>query len=126
MSNDLKFENIGTGWDTALVMVCSKCGQQFNDPIEKEFPEKIKAELKTRSKSELGRAVRVITTSCLNICPVNKIAVVVASQNIPEVFQGISVDLKYPNIPEAKLFDDLYKEVKNRLAISSNPSSANN
>jgi hypothetical protein len=42
-------------------------------------------------KENFGKKMRVITTSCLNICPTNKLALVIASKNSLEVFKTFVV-----------------------------------
>lgn len=79
MTQDSNFEKAEVGWKDSVVMICSRCGKQFSDILEQESPERIKVELKSRTKEEFGKSVRVITTSCLNICPKGKIAITVAS-----------------------------------------------
>ncbi len=85
MSNSKSdIEQAEIGWSDGLVMVCNRC-------CDGESAERIKSELKAKSKEELGKKVRVITTSCLGICPENKIAIVKASKNSSETFEGYSV-----------------------------------
>lgn len=104
--NNEKIETTPVGWSETVVMICTKCGAQFQDSKSKDAPERIKAELKSIAKSELGPRVRVITTSCLNICPEGKIAIAVASTKDSNVFKGYSV------APESKgeeLFEKIFK-----------------
>jgi predicted metal-binding protein len=107
MKDDTKISTVELGWSDAVVMVCTKCGKQFNDSKLIESPERIKSDLKARTKSEMGRQVRVITTSCLNICPVDKIAVAVASNTGGPVFKAYEVD---PNISGDELFKTIFKK----------------
>lgn len=90
------------GWSSAVVMICSKCGAQFSNPEMVESPERIKNDLKKITKEHLGKSVRVITTSCLNICPIDKIAVVVAKTNANTQAYSVS-----PTVSG----DDLYKNI---------------
>jgi predicted metal-binding protein len=85
-----------TGWNEAVVMICSKCAREA---------EGLKSELKTICKDRLGKDVRVINTGCLNICPENKIAVTVASRKDDEVFRSYSVP---KDVAAEKLFDELF------------------
>ena len=105
MNNDKKIEKVELGWEESVVMVCTKCGKQFEDDL-RDSPDRIKSELKAKAKSELGKKVRVITTSCLNICPDNKIAVVKASNKEPSVFEAYAVD---PNSSGDELFAKILK-----------------
>jgi predicted metal-binding protein len=92
LSKNKIIEREQIGWETAVVMVCTKCGKQFEDSHLKEAPERIKSELKSVIKMELGKSIRVITTSCLNICPVDKIAIAIASSSSTTVFKAYGVD----------------------------------
>jgi predicted metal-binding protein len=90
-----KIENTEVGWTETVVMVCTKCGKQFQNTDDQSAPERFKSELKSLAKAELPpKSVRVVTSSCLNICPVDKIAIAVASTKNPGVFKGYNVDPK--------------------------------
>lgn len=84
-----------TGWNQAVVMICSKCGEEGL---------RIKDELKPICKERQGKNVRVINTGCLNICPENKMAITVADNDSREVFRSYSV----PTDVDA---EDLYNEL---------------
>lgn len=83
------------GWSKSVVMICSKCGHEA---------ERIKSDLKSYCKERKGQDVRVINTGCLNICPEDRIAVVVASNNEKEVFRAYSV-------PKNAYASDVYDEI---------------
>ena len=103
MNKDKKIEKVDLGWEETVVMVCTKCGKQFEGDL-RDSPERIKTELKAKAKSELGKKVRVITTSCLNICPEDKIAIVKASNKESSVFKAYIVD---PNTSGDDLFEKI-------------------
>lgn len=84
-------QKINLGWESAVVMICKNCGKQFQDQKAQEAPEQIKSKLKAKVKTELGKQVRVITTSCLGVCPEDKIVIVLASRKDPAVFKSYSV-----------------------------------
>ncbi len=84
-----------TGWNEAVVMICSKCGEEA---------ERIKGELKSICKERQGKNIRVINTGCLNICPENKIAITVADKKANHVFRSYSV-------PKDVDAEDLYEEL---------------
>ncbi len=92
-----KIDNMEVGWSDKVVMICKRCG---------DSAERMKGELKDIAKSELGSSVRVITTTCLNMCPDNKIAIVVASKNDNNVFKGYTVD---PDVSGRELFNNILK-----------------
>ncbi|MGZ3788269.1 MAG: hypothetical protein ACXVLQ_07080 [Bacteriovorax sp.] len=100
-------ENKPVGWSETVVMICTKCGEQFSDQKSKEAPERMKGELKAKAKAELGPRVRVITTSCLAICPSNKIAIAKASAKDSAVFKGHSVPAHSTG---EELFDKILKD----------------
>jgi hypothetical protein len=93
MNQETKIENTEVGWEETVVMICSQCGAQFSDSQSLE--------------SELGKKVRVITTSCLNICPVDKIAITVASTKEPGVFKAYAVD---PRTSGEELYNKILKK----------------
>ncbi len=101
-----EIEKFPVGWTETVVMICSKCGKQFDNSESQNSPERIKSELKSVAKSELGAKIRVITTSCLNMCPVDKIAIAVASTNNDDVFKGYSV---VPNSSGSEIYKKILK-----------------
>lgn len=105
--NNTKIESATVGWTDTVVMICTKCAKQFSDPFLNEAPERMKSELKSKARAELGGSVRVITTSCLNICPVDKIAVAKASTLLPSVFKGYTVE---PNVSSEELYEAILKK----------------
>jgi predicted metal-binding protein len=103
-----KIQNIEVGWSESVIMICTKCAKQFDSIESQDSVERIKGELKNITKRELDNGtVRVITTSCLNICPVNKIAIATACSNKVQVFDGFAVDTC---ISGQEIFDHLYKK----------------
>ena len=102
-----KIESAELGWEDTVVMICTKCGKQFYDSDLKDSAERIKSELKSKAKAELGKSVRVITTSCLNICPVDKIAIVKASSKNSDVFKAYKVD---PDSTGEELYKKILKD----------------
>lgn len=92
MNKVTNLENVNSGWTERVVMICSRCGEQFNSTIDKNSPEKIKTDLKIWAKANLPQGTtRVITTSCLNICPENKIAITICDKSRPLVFDSVAV-----------------------------------
>src|SRR5947209_8499653 len=62
------------GWHANLVLICEKCGKKL-DPKANPTP-MLKDSLKKSLVAEgLWGTTRVVTTSCLDICPEGKIAV---------------------------------------------------
>ena len=102
----LEIEKSPVGWTETVVLICTKCGKQFDDVDSQNSPERIKSELKTATKTELGAKIRVITTSCLNMCPVDKIALAVASTKDQGVFKGFAVG---PNDSGNEIYNLLLK-----------------
>lgn len=84
-------ENTDNGWSESVIMICNKCGMQFDDASSSEYPERMRLELKAKAKADMGAKVRVIATTCLNICPENKIAIVSVSIKDPKVFKSFAV-----------------------------------
>lgn len=107
MNDETKMTKENLGWDHTVVMVCTKCGKQFRDTKFEGAPERIKDELKAASKSQFGKSVRVVNTTCLNICPVNKVAIAVASSREDKnIFEAYSVP---PESSGAEIFEKILK-----------------
>lgn len=88
-----------------IVMICSHCGDQFKSSQTIGAVERIKSELKTCVKERLEKGeVRGITTSCLSICPENKIAIAILAPQQSTRFEGLIVD---PEISKEQLFDQI-------------------
>lgn len=88
-------EETNTPWEKAIVMICTKCsGKIMKDHPEREIDpaEHLKKEMRTYLKEQgHGKEVRVVTSSCLDVCPINKITVACASSE-PPAFKVVTVD----------------------------------
>lgn len=66
-------------WSEAVVMVCEKCGKSLDGLKLKEegnAAENLKKYLKSQLKERgYGKEIRVVTSSCLDICIKNEVAV---------------------------------------------------
>jgi len=63
----------------AMVFICEKCGKRAADG-NKHAGHKLASKLKRRIKRELGKGrVRIVLTSCMDACPVDRIAILVQS-----------------------------------------------
>lgn len=65
-----------TEWNKAGVWICTKCmkGTDTADTLKTQWKIKLK-------QLGLGPEVRVMTTSCLNECPVDEQAILIAEKN---------------------------------------------
>lgn len=62
----MKNENIA--WAKAAVLICTKCGKSISG-APKDLAEELKMEMKTEMKNlGLAKDIRVMTSSCLDIC----------------------------------------------------------
>lgn len=105
---DTKIDEVEAGWSEAVVMVCTDCGGQFSTSELQNSPERIKADLKAVTKANLGKGVvRVINTTCLNICPENKIAITVAKKNSQKVFEAFAVS---NDVTGEEVFNKIFKK----------------
>ncbi|MFA6238562.1 MAG: hypothetical protein WC635_14605 [Bacteriovorax sp.] len=108
MEHNKNIEGSEVGWSDTVVMICERCGEQFKSENQQSSPERIKGDLKSIAKSEFEKGtVRVITTSCLNICPENKIAITVASKSAKDIFKAYAVDA---DISGKDLFEEILKK----------------
>ena len=104
-SLDSQITNADLGWEETVVLICKTCGEQFQNPSLQISPDRMKSDLKAIVKPVMGKKVRVITTSCLNICPKNKIAIVSASRNVLGTFNAFSAD---PTLSGKDLFEKIF------------------
>jgi predicted metal-binding protein len=86
-----EIESIPCSWSDKIVMICSKCGNQFEDAKAKEAPERLRSELKAMAKTEMGASVRVLLTSCLGMCPEKKLAFAIADKKSENVFKAYAL-----------------------------------
>ena len=58
-------------WTKGAFFICEKCGRRDDGTgIGKDFAEDLKKEFKGRLRDDgLGREIRVMTSSCLSLCP---------------------------------------------------------
>jgi predicted metal-binding protein len=71
-----KLTSVSSPVTRALVMICDKCGRKLEESEEKNPSRVIQKRLKQEFKEVYGKgAARAVTTSCLDICPEDRIAV---------------------------------------------------
>ena len=95
-------EKAAVGWSETVVMICSKCGDEFEKNCGKESPDRLRGELKFLVKSLCGKRIRVLSTTCLSMCPENKLAIAVTTNTKETVFQGYVVSR---NVSAQEVFD---------------------
>ena len=62
----------------ALVLVCQKCGKRLKGAGDGKSGHRLQSRIKKLSKRTFARGeIRVASTSCLNMCPENRISVVI-------------------------------------------------
>ena len=60
----------------ALVLVCEKCGKRLDSDADKNPSRQLVSRLKKLAKKRFGRgAVRAVATSCMDICPDDRVSV---------------------------------------------------
>jgi predicted metal-binding protein len=68
-------------WQKAAVFICTKCGKAIPGAPE-DLAEQLKSEFKSEMKSlGLAKDIRVMTSSCLDICEVGYQAVALIPKN---------------------------------------------
>jgi predicted metal-binding protein len=68
-----------TSW-TQVILVCKKCSKKLDGGFGPEGDQTLPRALKTGLRqTQLRRAVRVIETKCLGVCPKNAVTVLPAS-----------------------------------------------
>ncbi|WP_413576928.1 (2Fe-2S) ferredoxin domain-containing protein [Bdellovibrio sp. HCB290] len=74
-------------WSDAIVMICTKCGKSISGMKEANVAENLKMFYKKSLKeSGDGKKIRVVTSSCLDICEDEFQAITVASNDKTESF----------------------------------------
>ncbi len=106
MNNCSLISKDNSGWEQTIVLICSTCSRQFEGTSFESCSDKLKSSLKILTKNKFGRDVRVVTTSCQNICPKDKIIVTKITSNETDVFAFYEVA---PDISSDELFQDLFK-----------------
>jgi hypothetical protein len=63
---------------TGLILICEKCGKRMKAAFDENPSRELVARLKKGSKAVFGKGqVRAALTSCLDICPDNRISVAI-------------------------------------------------
>ncbi len=91
-------EKADVPWSDAVVMVCTKCSRKIvgDERLADEFKKTLKSAFK---EAGLGKRVRSVTSSCLDVCPKNRVAIAVVRRN-----DGTEVVTVEPDIKESELF----------------------
>ncbi len=94
MKND-SFQPETPPWSDELVVICSKCGKKLASKDNEDPSELLKSELKARVKEEeLKHQLRVVTSSCMDLCPKDRIAVAVIRRDGHPAVDTFSVSLE--------------------------------
>ncbi len=95
-------DNLGDEWKKTGVWICTKCFKETSiaDEMKTEFKSKLK-------ELGLSKEIRVMTSSCLGLCPENKQAVFV--QRLNQNPEAYAID---PKSEKEKLFLKLTLAVK--------------
>ncbi len=66
-------EVVKSPWNKGAFLICEKCGRRDDGcDVGKDFAEDQKKKFKARLREEgLGKDIRVLTSSCLSLCPDN-------------------------------------------------------
>lgn len=99
-------EKCSVGQIEDIVLICTRCGNQFENKNDKDAPERLRKELKSLVKAECGKRIRVLSTSCLSLCPKNKVAIAITHNTSEKCFEGYAVDI---TISAEEVFNSLLK-----------------
>lgn len=96
-----KVESADVPWSDAVVMICSKCSRKLvgDEALADQFKKSLKTSFK---ESGLGKSVRTVTSSCLDICPKDRVAIAVLRRSAGT--KAVTVDAK---ISDAALFSEV-------------------
>jgi predicted metal-binding protein len=74
----MRTESISPPVDIALVLVCEKCGSRLARKDEDNVSRRLASRLKKKCKEAFGKkAVRTVLTSCLDVCPEDRVTVAI-------------------------------------------------
>jgi predicted metal-binding protein len=60
----------------ALILVCEKCGKRLDSDFDENPSRRLISRLKKQAKKRFGRGeVRAVLTSCMDICPDDRVSV---------------------------------------------------
>jgi predicted metal-binding protein len=84
----------------ALVLVCEKCGKRLDSDFDENPSRRLVSRLKKLAKKRFGRGeVRAVLTSCMDICPDDRVSVALVT------FRGAASKTQFftvkPDDPEA-------------------------
>lgn len=110
----MAIEKQKTPWSEALVTICEKCGKSLDGLKLKEdgnAADNLKKYLKSRFKElPSPKKVRVVTSSCIDVCIKNRVAVAYNPTGVgPQPQQTWTV---HPEADREELFKILSGEVK--------------
>jgi predicted metal-binding protein len=78
---------------TALVLVCDKCGKRMKADSDENRSRRLVSRLKKMSRELFGKGeVRAALTSCLDICPPDRLSVAIATLDGPPRFFAVKAD----------------------------------
>ena len=95
-----------TSWSKRAVFICTKCSKEIapsellnNENVAENFKNYLKAELRTKN---LGKEIRVMTSSCLGTCPKGEqaIAIINSGDNTSQ-----TVIICHPEKDKAEVLD---------------------
>ncbi len=97
--NENTIKKADVPWSDAVVMVCTKCSRKIvgDEKLADDFKKSLKSAFKDAG---LGKRVRSVTSSCLDVCPKNRMAIAIVRRN-----NGTEVVTVEPNILETELFE---------------------
>ena len=93
------FESTLPPWSDALVLVCEKCCDK-QEVSAKDFRKEVKHLLKEQG---MGHQARVVSCSCLGVCPKNNITLAVALPRSAVPFSVLLLPVK-PNAAQVAKF----------------------
>jgi predicted metal-binding protein len=103
--SETNLEAVEVPWSSLLISICLKCGKKFDLPQEENPSEVLRQNVKTLiNERGLKKEVRVVTSSCLNVCPKERLTVVASYDHKEPTFKAYTVP---PSINEKELLDSL-------------------
>jgi hypothetical protein len=90
-------------WSEAVVMICTKCSRKIvgNEDLADSMKKTLKHAFK---EAGFGKSVRSVTSSCLDICPKDRVAIAVVRRHA-----GTRAVNVHPKIDAKTLFSEVRK-----------------
>jgi predicted metal-binding protein len=111
-SKSAAIEHANVPWSDALILVCTKCSKKIRDqrgPESPDLTESLKNSIKAHLRSaNLAKQIRIVTSSCLDVCPENRLTVAVATEKSKPTFKTFTID---PDLSPTEVLKEVMSKI---------------